>query len=185
MDTKRQAASAQVARTFRTKKISLVLLSDELLQEIHKFPFPVQKLLGNEALAVNNRLEKGKPPPGLDTAECHCSFFSRYLLPCCHIFHEHLFGQNKLLTDITWHSFQAMFNECGFEVYEHCERVEACKHKRSQAEKDAEHLRVRVEEVSERLRGAYYNVLENEGVEKTAQFISNIEATIDPLINMT
>jgi len=161
-----------------------VLLDDELLEEIHKFPFPVQKLLGNEALAVNDRLEKSKLPPGLDTAECHCSFFSRYLLPCQHIFHEHMFGKNKLLTDTTWHSFQLMFDECGFEVYEHRERVDTCKNKPTQAERDAEHLRVRVEEVNERLRGAYYKILESEGVEKSAQFIGNLEATIEPLIKM-
>ena len=93
LDNKRRAASEKVALTFRTKKISLVLLDEDILQELHKFPFPIQKLIGNEALAVNDRLEKGKPPPNLLTAECHCRFFVRYLLPCHHVFHEHMFGQ--------------------------------------------------------------------------------------------
>jgi hypothetical protein len=56
-----------------------MLLSDDVIQEIHKFPFPIQKLLGDEALAVNGRLEQGKAPPNLFAAECDCQFFARYL----------------------------------------------------------------------------------------------------------
>jgi hypothetical protein len=167
--------------TFRTKKISLVLLDDDILQEIHKFPFPIQKLLGNEALAVSERLEKGKPPPSLLTAECDCYFFVRYLLPCRHIFHEHMFGQHRLLTDAVWHSFQLMFEETGFEVYEHGERVNVSKDK-PQAEKDAEHLRIRVEEVNERVRDRYFSILESGSIEESAQFIDCLEATIEPLL---
>lgn len=182
LDNKRRAASEKVALTFRTKKISLVLLDEDILQEIHKFPFPIQKLIGNEALAVNDRLEKGKPPPNLLTAECHCRFFARYLLPCRHVFHEHMFGQHKLLTASVWHSFQFMFEEAGFEVYEHGERVNVAKDKPSQAEQVAEHLRVRVEEVNERLRDTYFSILESGNVEESAQFIERLEATIEPLL---
>jgi hypothetical protein len=168
--------------TFRTKKLSLVLLSDDLLGEIHKFPFPIQKLLGNEALAVNDRLEKGKLPPNLVTAECSCNFFSCYLLPCRHIFHEHMFGQCKLLTASVWHSFQAMFEESGFEVYEHRERVTIPQHKPTQAEKDAEHLRVRVEEINERVRDTYFSILEGGSIEESAEFLGRLETTVEPLL---
>lgn len=157
-------------------------MSDDLLNEIHKFPFPIQKLLGNEAQAVNGRLEKGKPPPDLVTAECHCRFFSCYLLPCRHIFHEHMFGQNKLLTDSVWQFFQHMFQESGYEVYEHRERVTAPQHQQTQAERDAEHLRVRVEEINERVRDKYFSILEAGNIEKSAEFLGHLEATVEPLL---
>jgi len=129
------------------------------LREIHKFPFPIQKLLGDEALAVNDRLEKGKAPPELTTAECHCRFFVRYMLPCRHIFREHTFGQ-KLLTEITWQSFQLMFEESGFEIYEHREHIDIAGHGLNEVDQDAEHLRIRFNEISERLRDAYFRILE-------------------------
>jgi len=49
-------------------------------------------------------------------------------------------------------------------------------------EQVAEHLRVRVEEVNERLRDAYFSILESGNVEESAQFIERLEATIEPLL---
>jgi hypothetical protein len=161
-----------------------MLVSDDVIQEIHKFPFPIQKLLGDEALAVNGRLEQGKAPPNLITAECNCHFFVRYLLPCRHIFHQHMLGQTKLLTVSTWHSFQLMFEESGFEMYAHREYVEIPKVKPTQAEKDVEHLRVRVEELNERLRDKYFSMLERKSVEESTQFVSCLEETLEPLLKM-
>ena len=160
-----------------------MLLSDDLLYEIHKFPFPIQKLLGEEALAVYHWLEQGKALPNLTTIKCHCHFFVRYLLPCCHIFHEHLFGQ-KLLTDISWHSFQLMFEESGFEIYEHREYVDVPEDEPTQAERDAEHLRVQIGEINERLRNTYFRILEYKGVEGAAQFVGQVEAMVVPLLNL-
>ncbi|RHZ51906.1 hypothetical protein Glove_468g3 [Diversispora epigaea] len=65
-------------------------MNDEFLEEIHKFPFPVQQMLIKEIGAVMDRLEKGKCIPGLTSLECHCLFHNRYLLPCKYIFHEHM-----------------------------------------------------------------------------------------------
>jgi hypothetical protein len=159
-----------------------VLLGDDLLKEIHKFPFPIQKLLGDEALAVNDRLERGKQPPNLVTAECHCRFFSCYMLPCRHIFHEHMFGEKKLLTDIVWCSFQCMFEESGFEVYEHRECVTVSQDNTTQAERDAERLRVRIEEINERVRDTYFSILEGGNIEKSAEFLGRLEETVQPLL---
>lgn len=184
LDAKKHAAAEKVALNFRVKKISLALMGDDVLQEIHKFPFPIQKMLGQEALAVNDRLEKGKAPPNLTTAECHCRFFLRYLLPCRHIFHEHMFGRKKLLTALTWRSFQLMFEESGFEVYEHRELVCISENGPTEEEQDIERLRVRVGEINERLRDTYFGILERRGIKETAQFLGRVEATIEPLLEL-
>ena len=60
---------------------------------------------------------------GLTSLDCYCLFRNRYLLPCKHIFHEHMYGSIKLLTDEVWERFQKMFEENGFEIYEHHELV--------------------------------------------------------------
>ncbi|RHZ86811.1 hypothetical protein Glove_44g33 [Diversispora epigaea] len=122
LDQKKRAESENTAFNFRTKKISAYGVDDEFLEEIHKFPFPVQQMLIKEIGAVMDRLEKGKCVPGLTSLECHCLFHNRYLLPCKHIFHEHMYG-NQLLTDDAWKKFQGLFEENGFEIYEQRELV--------------------------------------------------------------
>ena len=67
-------------------------------EEICKFPYPMQLMLVKEACAVTDRLAKGKGAPGLTSLNCCCTFRIRYLLPCKHIFHEHTYGTNQLLT---------------------------------------------------------------------------------------
>ena len=70
-----------------------------------------------------DRIEKGKGVPGLTSLDCYCLFRNRYLLPCKHIFHEHMYCNVKLLTTDTWRMFQKIFEESGFEVYESRELV--------------------------------------------------------------
>ncbi|PKY32489.1 hypothetical protein RhiirB3_450700 [Rhizophagus irregularis] len=102
---------------FRIKKISAYDVDVDILEEIQKFPFPFQQLIIREACAVMNRLEKGKSTPGLTSFDCFCLFCHRYLLPYKHIFHEHMYG-NKLLTTNVWQMFCKIFEESGFKVYE-------------------------------------------------------------------
>ena len=83
---------------FRMKKVSVYGVDNDIIEEIHKFPYPFQRLLVNESSAVMERIEKGKGAPGLTSLNCHCLFRNRYLLPCKHIFHEHMYGNVKLLT---------------------------------------------------------------------------------------
>ena len=49
LDRKKRADSEKVGFDFRTKKISAYGVEDEILDEIHKFPFPMQKMLVKEA----------------------------------------------------------------------------------------------------------------------------------------
>ena len=59
----------------------------------------------------------------LTLLDCDCLFMNKYLLPCKHIFHEHMYGSTKLLTDHVWRTFQTMFEESGFEIYERREQI--------------------------------------------------------------
>ncbi|GBC43755.2 hypothetical protein GLOIN_2v1777473 [Rhizophagus irregularis DAOM 181602=DAOM 197198] len=67
--------------------------------ESASFDFCIKKIF-TKACAMMNRLEKGKSMPGLTSLNCFCLFRHRYLLPCKHIFHEHMYS-NKLLTTNT------------------------------------------------------------------------------------
>ncbi|RHZ85584.1 hypothetical protein Glove_64g118 [Diversispora epigaea] len=58
LDQKKCTDSEYVAFEFCTKKISIVGISDKILNEIHKFPFPVQRMLADEACTVEKRIEK-------------------------------------------------------------------------------------------------------------------------------
>ncbi|RHZ75009.1 hypothetical protein Glove_218g18 [Diversispora epigaea] len=60
LDLKRRSDSDYVAFEFHVKKISVTSVDDNILKEIHKFPLPIQKLIVNEILFVNDRIEKGK-----------------------------------------------------------------------------------------------------------------------------
>jgi len=134
----------------------------------------VQRLIGDEALAVVSRLEKGKPPPGLTTADCHCRFFTRYLVPCRHIFHEDTYG-NKLLTIEQWAKFQQLFAESGFEVYQTRELVEVQPVQAEEREADARHLAFN--ELLEQLRDRYWRV-EDAGDAEQAAGVINLLATV-------
>ncbi len=123
MDCKKRSDFERVAFDFHIKKISAYGVNDDIIKEIHKFSFPIQRLLIKEACAVMDRIEKGKCTSGLTSFDCHCLFRNRYLLPCKHIFHEHMYGNMKLLTADVWEMFQRIFEESGYEVYESRESV--------------------------------------------------------------
>ena len=74
IDYKKRSDSERTAFDFRTKKISAYGVNDDIIEEIHKFPFPIQRLIVNEACAVMDRIEKGKSVPGLTSLNCHCLF---------------------------------------------------------------------------------------------------------------
>ncbi|CAB4439595.1 unnamed protein product [Rhizophagus irregularis] len=117
VDCKKRSEAESASFDFRIKKISAYGVDVDILEEIQKFPFPFQQLIIREACAVMNRLEKGKSTPGLTSLDCFCLFRHRYLLPCKHIFYEHMYG-NKLLTTDVWQMFREIFEKSGFEVYE-------------------------------------------------------------------
>ena len=181
IDCKKRSDSERVAFEFNIKKISAYGVENNIIEEIHKFPFPLQQLLIKEARAVMDRVEKGKGAPGLTSLDCHCLFRVRYLLPCKHIFHEHMFGNIKLLTADVWKVFQKMFEECGFEIYEG--RESTIEFVQTEKQKGAENRRLTVVELTERIRDRYWSVEEMDDVEKTETFISMLEASLNPIIS--
>ncbi len=156
VDIKKRSDSEIAALNFRTKKLSVADVDDEILGEIHKFPFPMQRLIIDQLCAVTKRLENGKAAPGLTSLECYCQFHHRYLLPCKHIFHEHIYGETRLLTPDVWNSFQKMFEESGFEVYVSRAVIEVQEIEQTEAEREAECRRLMVNELMERTRDLYW-----------------------------
>ena len=119
-------------------KISVDDIDCEILDEIHKFPFPIQQIIVSEVCAVEKRIEHGKVAPGLISLECHCLFFRKYRLPCQYIFHEHMYGARKLLITSAWEDFQQMFEEHRFEIYKHHDLEEMVASDKTECERAAE-----------------------------------------------
>jgi len=180
IDCKKRSDAESVSFDFRIKKISAYGVDNDILEEIKKFPFPFQQLIIKEACAVMNRLEKGKGVPGLTSLDCYCLFRHRYLLPCKHIFHEHMYG-NKLLTPDVWQMFCKIFEESGFEVYESRELF--IEYVQTEQQKSAEDRRIAVSELTERMRDRYYRVEETSNAKWTQSFISMLEASVNLIIS--
>ncbi|RHZ83977.1 hypothetical protein Glove_86g243 [Diversispora epigaea] len=181
IDCKKRTDSERAAFDFRIKKVSAYGVDNDIIGEIHKFPFSIQHLLVKEACAVMDRIEKGKGTPGLTSLNCYCLFRNRYLLPCKHIFHEHIYGTIKLLTVDAWKGFQEMFEESGYEIYEGRESV--VEFAQTGPQKEAEDRRLTVVELTERVRDKYWSVEEMGDVKKTEAFISMLETSLNPIIS--
>ncbi|CAG8806185.1 7231_t:CDS:2, partial [Cetraspora pellucida] len=135
LDSKKDFDAKMAIIDFQTKKISIANIKPEFLVEIQKFPFPIQKLIAEEAYAISERLQEGKKMPNLKIAECSCKFFVQYMLPCQHIFHEQLCSNSSILTS---------------------ELVEVPLIQRSDAEKNAEKTKQIINELFERTKDQYY-----------------------------
>jgi len=182
LDVKKRSDSDYVAFEFHTKKISAVGVDHKVLNEIHKFPFPIQQMIITEVFAVERRIEKGKGAPGLLSLDCYCLFFCQYLLPCRHIFHEHMYGSKKLLIVDAWEQFQQMFEESRFEIYEHRELVEVEISEKTEAKRATENRRQTVNELMERTRDVYWRVEEKGNAKKTVEFISELSTCLEPIL---
>jgi hypothetical protein len=156
-------------------------VDNEIVGEIQKFPYPIQKLLIKEAGAVMNRIENGKCAPGLTSLDCDCLFMNKYLLPCKHIFHEHMYGSTKLLTDDVWRTFQNMFEESGFEIYERREQITILV-SRTEEQRRTDSRRLTVNELMERVRDMYWRVEESGSAEQVDSFIENLERSLNPIL---
>ena len=122
----------------------------------------------------SKRLAKGKCAPGL---LIRLPPFVPHL-PCKHIFHEHIYVATRLLTANAWRTFQEVFKESGFEVYEEWELVMVDVSEQTE-EKRAENRRLAVNELTERLRHKYYGVEERGGAGQAEK----LETPLNPIIN--
>lgn len=183
LDAKKRRDAIRAEHLFRTRRISVEGLDDQTLHHIHGFPLPVQRLIADEAMAVMERLAKGKAPPGMIELDCHCRFFTRYLVPCRHMFHEHIYGKNKILTELAWKAFQDMFAENGMTIYESRGVVELPVVELTEAQREARRLQDEMEEFAERQRDAFFRVLERGDNAETARFLNHMRASADSYIN--
>lgn len=135
-------------------------------------------MIVDEIFAVAKRLEKGKGPPGLISLNCQCLFFRHYLLPCRYIFHDHIYGTNKLTID-SWRKFQQTFEDNGFEIYEGQELVEIEVPEKSKAEKDAENKRMIVSKLIEQVHNTYWQVEEKGDIERTNSFMRELSLGVE------
>jgi hypothetical protein len=180
VDCKKRSEAESASFNFRIKKISAYGVDVDIIEEIQKFPFPFQQLIIKEACAMMNRLEKEKGVPGLTSLDCYCLFCHRYLLPCKHIFHEHMYG-NKLLTPDVWQIFRVIFEESGFKVYE--SRESFIEYVQMEQQKSAEDRRIAVNNLTKRMHDRYYHVEKTGNTEMTQSFISMLEASVDSIIS--
>ncbi|RHZ43768.1 hypothetical protein Glove_856g19 [Diversispora epigaea] len=135
---------------FWVKKISVASI-DDIFREIHKFPFPIQKLIVNEILFVKSRIEKDKDLPGLMSFKYQCLFFHKYMLSYKHIFHKQIHDPRKLLTIISWKQFQQTFDET------------------------AENRKLTVNKLMERTRNEYWNIEENGDEKEKRKFLERLK----------
>ncbi|CAG8733796.1 4605_t:CDS:1 [Gigaspora rosea] len=174
-------APKKTATNFYTKRISLTNIRLKILAEVHKFPFPFQKLIAKEVHAVSKRLDEGKCAPNLASTECLCRFFNQYMLPWRYIFYEQLCGSNILIPE-AWENFQKTFEESGIEVYQTRGIVEVPVIPKSSSEKAAEKSQLRMNELFERTRDCYYCLLEK-NINEMSRFVENLERILEPAIN--
>ncbi|KAI9093505.1 hypothetical protein DFS34DRAFT_666348 [Phlyctochytrium arcticum] len=76
---------------------SNVLKLTNAYPEIRKFPYPIQRLLITQYMALEKRIAKGKPTPQL-LGDCHCLLARQSQLPCKHIFHADSCNNTGILT---------------------------------------------------------------------------------------
>ncbi|CAG8599622.1 7025_t:CDS:2 [Rhizophagus irregularis] len=132
--------------------------------ESASFDFRIKKV---STYGVDDDILKRKGVPGLTSLNCFCLFHHRYLLPCKHIFHKHMYG-NKLLTAEVWKMFHQMFEE---------------KYVQTEQQKGAESQKIAVGELTKRMCDRYWHVEEMGDVERMQSFISMLEAFVDLIIS--
>ena len=181
VNDKKETNAKEVAVNFRTKTISIANVRPDILAEIHKFPFPVQKLIAEEAHAVSKRLQEGKEVPDLMIAECNCRFFNQYMLSCHHILHKQLCSNINILMPEMWRGFQETFEENGLEVYQSRGLVDVAQYQ-VEVEKVAEKNRLSMNELFERARDQYYGLVDRGNMEEVAKFVERLGSVLEPVL---
>ena len=93
-----------------------------------------------------------------------------------------MYGAKKLLSDDTWEQFQQMFEETGFEVYQHRELVEVYSEK-THAEIAQENRQLTLNELMERTRDVYWRIEENGDSVRSNVFLLELKAHLEPVLN--
>ncbi|CAG8792646.1 43182_t:CDS:1, partial [Gigaspora margarita] len=76
-----------------------------------------------------------------------------------------------------------MFQDCGFEVYFHCEIVELNAPEKSKAEKASDNQRSAVNELMERTRDVYWRIKKKGDEEQMYAFVRDLKSCLDPVLH--
>lgn len=90
--------------------------------ELRQLPFSVQKLMVEQLWAARKVIQGGKGMRafGNEPSQCDCLWFRKFQLPCKHVWaREELYG---VIQAEDWARLFHIWEESGFEVYEHMER---------------------------------------------------------------
>ncbi|RIB19326.1 hypothetical protein C2G38_2245210 [Gigaspora rosea] len=90
------------------------------------------------------------------------------------IFHEHMYGSTRLLTNEPWLRFQQMFEEAGFDVYTCRELIEVRSSQKTEVEKAMESRSLVVNELIERIHDTYWRVKESGNSVRTNVFVQEL-----------
>ncbi|CAG8509342.1 15205_t:CDS:2 [Cetraspora pellucida] len=185
LDYKKELDSEKTAINFFQKCISIFDFNDETIEQIHKFPYPIQKLMTSEITAMNKRVEKRKLLPNLIAPKCTCLFFCRYLVPCKHIFHQHLFGQasNKLLTINIWKRLQDMFVKEGIAIYEGNKITKILVPVQTLEEKEMKARRLHIGEIMEKIYDRYRTTEKKSNENIATEFIKRLDMLLSQILN--
>jgi len=113
------------------------------------------------------------------------------LLPCRHIFHLDL--ETKVLTEDRWHTYVALFEECGFEVYETMGHVLVEPEERPQVDNVRVRSALQLRELVERLNQQLYaihdmmeedRVVEAEHGEIVENWMGFVNEVVEPLADL-
>jgi len=181
VNDKKKTNAKEVAINFHTKTISITNVRPDILAKIYKFPFPVQKLITEEAHTVLKRLQERKEVPDLTIVECNCRFFNWYMLPCHHILHKQLCGDIDILMPEMWRGFQETFEENGLEVYQSRGLVDVAQYQ-VEVEKVVEKNRLSMNKLFERARNQYYGLVDKGNMEKVAKFVEHLGSALEPVL---
>ena len=78
--------------------------------------------------------------------------------------------------------FQDTFAEAGYSVYERREVVEVFDFE-TEEERQAEKLRLEMNEITERFRDSFWRILDDGNHVRVAEFLQRVRASIEPVIN--
>ena len=76
-----------------------------------------------------------------------------------------------------------MFEEAGFEIYEHREMIELPEPFETRVQREARHRRQALDEILERVRDRYFREEDGGNVDRAALFIARLMATVEPILD--
>ncbi len=173
VDKKRVKMAEMAESNFRIKKISIYNAPSNVIDNVIKFPLPILRQLAGEIEEMNKKVAAAKFPRQHQSTSCDCEFSRKYLLPCWHVFHYHIFMQ-PIFTDAIWQSFIDQFEESGIAVYEKAVRAEIPAIELTQNERELIMAKNQANEVLEIIRNNFFSYLDNGELQCATKYMDKL-----------